>query len=326
MAQVLTSADIDQTILLEKPVAVLGYGSQGRAQALNLRDSGVDVRVGLRDGAPSAERARDDGMRVVDVPTAVAEATLVAMLIPDTAAPAVFREWVAPDLARGDAVLFAHGFNVHYSTVDIPATVDVIMVAPKAPGHAVRTTFADGHGVPCLTAVSQDFTGQATELANAYADAIGGGRAGILATTFAEETETDLFGEQSVLVGGVTGLIRTAFEVLVDAGYQPESAYFECAHELKLVVDLIYEHGLAGMYRFISDTAEFGDYHTANRPVWSQVRAHFTGLLQEIQDGRFARTWIAEDESGRAMFLAARKAAAGHPIEEVGERLRGLTR
>ncbi|HET6499928.1 MAG TPA: ketol-acid reductoisomerase [Amycolatopsis sp.] len=326
MAEVLTSANIDQSVLWNKPIAVLGYGSQGRAHALNLRDSGVDVRIGLRAGAPTAERAREDGMRVVEVGVAVGEAALIAMLVPDTAAPAVFRDWVAPHLVRGDAVLFAHGFNVQYSTVDIPDFVDVIMVAPKAPGHAVRTTFNDGHGVPCLTAVWQDATGRAGELANAYADAIGAGRAGILATTFAEETETDLFGEQAVLVGGITGLIRTAFDVLVDAGYQPESAYFECLHELKLVVDLIHEHGLAGMYRFISDTAEFGDYHTAGQPVWGQVRAHMAGLLSEIRDGRFARTWLAEDAAGRPAFLAARKAAADHAIERVGERLRRLTR
>jgi ketol-acid reductoisomerase len=311
-------------VLATRKVGVIGYGSQGRAQALNLRDSGVDVRIGLRPGSPTAKQAQEDGVRVTTVAGAAAEADVVVLLIPDTEQPAVFADEICAALRPDDLVLFAHGFNIRYGRLLPPPDVDVAMVAPKAPGHAVRATYTAGRGVPCLAAVHQDVTGDAWHITGAYADAIGGGRAGILRTTFAEETETDLFGEQAVLVGGLTGLIRTSFEVLVEAGYQPESAYFECVHELKLVVDLVHEHGLAGMREFISDTAEFGDYVVASRPIWAEVRRHMAVLLDGIRDGTFAEQWVAEDRNGRPTFRAARAAAEQHPLEAVGRTLREL--
>ncbi|CAL9396657.1 ketol-acid reductoisomerase [Streptomyces lavenduligriseus] len=314
----------DRAALRTRRVAVLGYGSQGRAQALNLRDSGIDVVIGLRPGSAGASRAAEDGLRVRTVAEAVAGADLVAVLVPDTAQPALYEEEIRPALAPGALLLFAHGFNVHYRRITAPEGVDVAMVAPKAPGHAVRSTYTEGRGVPCLVAVEQDATGDAWSLARAYGDAIGGGKAGLLPTTFAEETETDLFGEQAVLVGGVTGLVKTAYETLVDAGYQPESAYFECVQELKLVVDLIHDHGIAGMRTFISDTAEYGDYWTADRPVWAAVRKHMNELLADIRSGAFAAQWVSEDERGRPAFAAARAEAAAHPAEAVGSRLRKL--
>jgi len=324
MANVYYEKDADRSLIAGRKVAVIGYGSQGHAHALNLKDSGIDVCVGLRDGSSSKAKAEAAGLTVRSIADAAAEADLVMLLGPDTEHKAIFGDHIAPHLAEGDAVFVAHGFSVRFGQVEAPAGVDVALVAPKGPGHLVRRTYTEGGGVPCLIAVAQDATGRAHGLALAYADAIGGARAGVLETSFEEETETDLFGEQVVLCGGLTALVQAGFETLVDAGYQPESAYFECLHELKLIVDLMYEQGIAGMRYSVSDTAEYGDLTRGPRVINEAVRAEMRTILDEIQTGKFAEEWIAESTSGRPNFSALRQAGRDHPIEKVGAELRGM--
>ncbi len=321
MATILRDGDLG---LLSGKVAVIGYGSQGHAHALNLRDSGVQVEVGLREGSPSWGEAEAAGLAVRTVPEAVAGAQLVSILLPDQVQPQVYDEHIAPSLAVGAAVLFAHGFNVLYERVAPAAGHDVIMVAPKGPGHVVRRLFTEGYGTPALIAVAQDASGGARALALAYAVGIGAGRAGILETTFKEETETDLFGEQAVLCGGTAELVRAGFETLVAAGYQPEIAYYECLHELKLIVDLIWEGGLAGMRWSISDTAEFGDYTRGKRVIDGHVREEMRAILEDIQSGAFAREWIEDMDNGEARLKAMRAEAAASQLETVGKELRSL--
>jgi ketol-acid reductoisomerase len=324
MANVLYEKDADASLIAGRKVAIIGYGSQGHAHALNLRDSGVDVRVGLRDGSSSKAKAEAAGLRVVPIDQAAAEADVIMILLPDTEQKSVYDAAIAPNLNDGDALLFAHGFNIRFGRITPPAGVDVAMVAPKGPGHLVRRTYEEGGGVPCLVAVSQDATGKAHALALSYANAIGGTRAGVLDTTFEEETETDLFGEQVVLCGGLTALIKAGFETLVEAGYQPESAYFECLHEVKLIVDLMYENGIAGMRYSISDTAEYGDVTRGPRIVNEATKAEMKKILGEIQSGKFAEEWIAENESGRKNFQRLRDADRDHPVEKVGRELRAM--
>jgi ketol-acid reductoisomerase len=324
MANVYYEKDADRSLIADRRVAVIGYGSQGHAHALNLKDSGIDVRVGLRDGSSSKAKAEAAGLTVRSIADAAAEADVVMLLGPDTEHKAIFTEHIAPNLADGDALFVAHGFSVRFGQVQAPAGVDVALVAPKGPGHLVRRTYTEGGGVPCLIAVAQDASGHAHGLALAYADAIGGARAGVLETTFEEETETDLFGEQVVLCGGLTALVQAGFETLVEAGYQPESAYFECLHELKLIIDLMYEQGIAGMRYSVSDTAEYGDLTRGPRVINDAVRAEMRAILDEIQSGRFADEWIAESESGRPNFSALRQAGRDHPIEKVGAELRSM--
>jgi len=324
MAKIYYESDADLSPLEGKTIAVIGYGSQGHAHALNLADSGLRVVVGLREGGASWERAKQAGLEVLPVPEAAKTADLIALLIPDQAQPKVFRERIAPHLSPGKALLFAHGFNVHYGQIVPPEGVDVVMVAPKAPGHRVREVFLAGQGTPALLAVHQDATGQAKELALAYAKGIGCTRAGVIETSFAEETETDLFGEQAVLCGGVSALIKAAFETLVEAGYQPEIAYFECLHELKLIVDLIQQGGLTYMRHSISDTAEYGDYVAGPRIVTEETRATMRKILREVQDGTHAKSWILENLAGRPFFQAMREKERAHPIEQVGRRLRRM--
>src|SRR3954466_16148131 len=316
--------DADLDVIRGRKVAVLGYGSQGHAHALSLRDSGVDVRIGLPEASKSRAAAEAEGLRVLTPYDACAEADLVMVLAPDTAQRTLYTESIAPNLSDGDALFFAHGFNIRFDYIKPPANVDVAMVAPKGPGHLVRRQYVEGRGVPCLVAVEQDATGNALALALSYAKGIGGTRAGTLQTTFTEETETDLFGEQAVLCGGASALVQAGFETLVEAGYQPEVAYFECLHELKLIVDLMYEGGLAKMRWSISDTAEFGDYSRGPRIVNDSTKQEMKRILAEIQDGSFAKEWVAEDEAGRPQYTKYREEAAAHPIEEVGGRLRGL--
>ncbi len=324
MANVYYERDADPGLIAGRKVAIIGYGSQGHAHALNLRDSGVDVRVGLRDGSSSRAKAEAAGLRVTPTDQAAEEADLIMMLAPDTEQQAIYEAAVAPSLKHGDAVFFAHGFNIRFGLIKPPPGVDVAMVAPKGPGHLVRRTFEGGGGVPALIAVDQDATGKARELALSYANAIGATRAGVLDTTFAEETETDLFGEQVVLCGGLTSLIMAGFETLVNAGYQPESAYFECLHEVKLIVDLMYENGIAGMRYSISDTAEYGDLTRGPRIINDGVKAEMHKILGEIQDGTFANEWIAENRSGRPNFNRLREAGRQHPVEQVGKELRAM--
>jgi ketol-acid reductoisomerase len=310
--------------LLSGKVAILGFGSQGHAHALNLHESGVDVMVGLRPDSSSREAAEEAGLTVGTVAEAVKGAQVVAFLLPDQVQKRVYEEDVAPNLADGAALVFAHGFNVHYGRIQAPAGHDVLMVAPKGPGHVVRRLFTEGLGTPAVVAVAQDASGQALELALAYGTALGAGRAGMIETTFAEETETDLFGEQAVLCGGTAELIRAGFETLVEAGYQPEVAYYECLHELKLIVDLIWEGGLSHMRWSISDTAEYGDFTRGNRVIDDHVRAKMREVLGEIQDGTFAREWIAEMDSGEKNLDQLRAAARERQIEQVGLELRSL--
>jgi ketol-acid reductoisomerase len=321
MATIYREGNVD---LLSGKVAVLGYGSQGHAHALNLRDSGLEVEVGLREDSPSRQAAEDAGLAVGTVAEAVRGAQLVAILLPDQAQPRVYEGDVSPNLAPDAAVLFAHGFNVHYGRIAPAAGHDVVMVAPKGPGHIVRRLFEQGLGTPALVAVAQNASGQAFDLALAYGAAIGAGRAGMIETTFAEETETDLFGEQAVLCGGVTELIRAGFETLVEAGYQPEIAYYECLHELKLIVDLIWEGGLSHMRYSISDTAEYGDLTRGSVVIDDHVRATMSKLLEDVRAGVFAREWIAEMDAGEPRLAELRAQASSQLLEEVGRELRGL--
>ncbi|MEM9455087.1 MAG: ketol-acid reductoisomerase [Myxococcota bacterium] len=314
--------DVDGSVFEGRRVAVVGYGSQGRAHALNLRDSGVDTVVGLRPEGSSWRQAQEDGWSPMTPADAVAEADLVAMLIPDMAQPAVFEEVVASRLRPGAALLFAHGFNVHYDQINAPDHCDVLLVAPKGPGDLVRRQYTEGRGVPCLLAVEQDATGKGQARALAYADGIGGTRAGVLQTTFAEETETDLFGEQAVLCGGASELVVRGFETLVEAGYQPEVAYFECLHELKLIVDLLHEGGLAKMHQFVSETAKYGDLTRGHRVVDDSASQRMREVLQEVRDGTFAREWIQENRTGKPQYNRLLAQDLEHPIESVGRRLR----
>ena len=320
--RVYDQADADRTLLGGRTVAVIGYGSQGHAHAQNLRDSGVDVVVGLRPGSPSRRQAEADGLRVETIADATRQAHTVMILIPDQDQPRVYEEHIAPSLKADATLMFAHGFNIHYETMDPPQGVDVSLVAPKSPGELLRKEFQAGRGVPALVAVHRDASGQAFQRALAYADAIGATRAGVLETTFAAETETDLFGEQAVLCGGVSALIKAGFETLVEAGYAPELAYFECLHELKLIVDLIYARGLTGMRKGVSDTAEFGDYVSGERVVGQESRKAMKEILGEVQNGSFARRWIQEASTGKETFLLRRSGDETHPIEAVGESLR----
>ena len=324
MATLYYEKDADRSLIASRKVAVIGYGSQGHAHALNLSDSGVDVRVGLREGSSSWPKAEAAGLRVTTVAEAASEADLVMVLLPDTEQAAVYEAEIAPQLREGDALFFAHGFNIRFGLIAPPPGVDVGMVAPKGPGHLVRRTFAEGGGVPSLIAVAADPSGKAMALSLSYADALGATRAGVLETTFEEETETDLFGEQVVLCGGVTALVMSAFETLVEAGYQPESAYFECLHELKLIVDLMYEQGVSGMRFSVSDTAEYGDMTRGPRIIDDHVRAEMKVILEEIRDGSFAKEWVAENRAGRPRFAALREQGRNHPIEKVGTELRAM--
>jgi ketol-acid reductoisomerase len=316
--------DADLGIIAAKTVAIIGYGSQGHAHANNLRDSGVDVVVGLREDSSSRPKAVNAGLQVDTVANAVASADVVMMLVPDELAADLYASEVADHLKPGAALAFAHGFNVHFGFITPNANNDVIMIAPKGPGHLVRSTYTEGGGVPCLIAVSQDASGAARDIALSYASAVGGGRAGIIETTYKEETETDLFGEQSVLCGGLTSLIQAGFETLVEAGYAPEMAYFECLHETKLIVDLIYEGGIANMRYSISNTAEYGDVTRGPRVITPAVKAEMKKILGEIQSGEFAREWMEESRSGGAKFQSLRQAGREHDIEAVGERLRAM--
>ncbi|WP_163183602.1 ketol-acid reductoisomerase [Neobacillus sedimentimangrovi] len=323
MAKVLYNGDIQEEVLQGKKIAIIGYGSQGHAHALNLKESGFDVVVGLRPGK-SWDKAVEDGVQVTTVAEATAQADVVMVLLPDELQPKVYEESIKPNLKAGDALVFAHGFNIHFNQIVPPADVDVFLVAPKGPGHLVRRTFTEGAGVPALYAVYQDYTGQAKDLALAYAKGIGSARAGVLQTTFQEETETDLFGEQAVLCGGTTALIKAGFETLVEAGYQPEVAYFECLHELKLIVDLLYEGGLEYMRYSISDTAQWGDFVSGPRVVNEETKARMKEVLKDIQTGAFAKGWILENQANRPQFNAINRAENNHPIEVVGRELRAL--
>jgi len=324
MARMYYDADANLDLLAGKTVAIIGYGSQGHAHALNLKDSGMNVIVGLYPGSKSAEKAKQAGLEVHNVADAAKAADFIMILLPDEVQRTVYKDEIEPNLTEGKVLAFAHGFNIHFGQVVPPENVDVVMVAPKGPGHLVRRTYEQGEGVPALFAVYQDASGQARDRAMAYAKGIGGTRAGVLETTFREETETDLFGEQAVLCGGLSALIKAGFETLVNAGYQPELAYFECLHEVKLIVDLVVEGGLAKMRDSISNTAEYGDYTRGPRIVNDQTRAEMKKVLQEIQSGQFAREFVLENQSGKAGFTAMRRQEAEHPIEEVGKDLRAM--
>jgi ketol-acid reductoisomerase len=324
VAELFYDADADLSIIQNRVVAVMGYGSQGHAHSLSLRDSGVDVRVGLSPNSKSRAKAEEEGLRVVDPATAAAEADLIMMTVPDPVQKKLYAEAIAPNLQEGDALFFAHGFNIRFGYVNPPATVDVCMVAPKGPGHLVRREYVAGRGVPAIVAVEQDFTGQAWPLALSYAKAIGSLRAGGIKTTFTEETETDLFGEQAVLCGGASQLVMYGFETLVEAGYQPEVAYFECLHELKLIVDLMYEGGIAKQRWSVSDTAEYGDYVSGPRVIDERVKENMKAVLADVQNGSFAARFMADQEAGGPEFKALRAKGEAHPIEDTGRELRGL--
>ena len=324
MARMYYDADANLDLLAGKTIAIIGYGSQGHAHALNLKDSGMNVIIGLYPGSKSAAKAQESGLAVKNVADAAAAADFIMILLPDEVQKTVYKEEIEPNLKAGKVLAFAHGFNIHYGQIVPPSEVDVVMVAPKGPGHLVRRTYEQGQGVPALFAVYQDASGQARDLAMAYAKGIGGTRGGILETTFREETETDLFGEQVVLCGGLSALIKAGFETLVNAGYQPELAYFECLHEVKLIVDLIVEGGLAKMRDSISNTAEYGDLTRGPRIVTDSTRAEMKKVLSEIQSGQFAREFVLENQSGKAGFTAMRRQEAEHPIEEVGKDLRAM--
>src|SRR5664279_3558165 len=323
MATLYYDKDADITLLNGKTIAVIGYGSQGHAHALNAKDSGCKVIVGLHAGSKSRAKAEADGLKVMSVADATKAADIVMILTPDTMQAKIYADSIAPNLKSGSMLMFGHGFNIHYGTIKAPADIDVTMIAPKAPGHRVREVFKEGAGTPMLIAVQQDATGNAKKLALAYAKAIGGTRAGVIETTFKEETETDLFGEQTVLCGGVTALVRAGFETLVKAGYQPEIAYFECMHELKLIVDLMYQGGLSYMWYSVSDTAEYGGY-TIGDQVEEQVKEFYAGVLADIQSGKFAREWIAENANGRPNFIPRRHREHDLMLEQVGAQLRDM--
>jgi ketol-acid reductoisomerase len=322
MAKMYYAEDCSKALLKGKTIAVIGYGSQGHAHARNLADSGYTVVVGLYDGSKSKETAARDGLRVLNADEATKLADVVILLVNDEKQPALYKQSVEKNLRDGAALCFAHGFNIHYGQIVPPKNVDVIMIAPKGPGHTVRSQFEEGRGVPCLIAVEQDYTGHAKETALANAEGIGGARACVLETTFKEETETDLFGEQAVLCGGVTALMKAGFETLTEAGYQPESAYFECIHEMKLIIDLVVAQGLSFMRYSISDTAEYGDYMTGRRIITDETKKEMKKVLSEIQDGAFARSWILENQANRPHFNAMRRLEAEHPVEAVGRELR----
>lgn len=322
MATLYYEKDCDLSLLKGKTVAVIGYGSQGHAHALNLRDSGVNVVVGLYEGSKSMQTARDAGLKAMVTAEAVKAADVVMILVNDEKQPALYEKDIAPNLKSGAALAFAHGFNIHFGQVVPPKDVDVIMIAPKGPGHTVRSQYQEGKGVPCLVAVNQDASGMAHDIALAYAMGIGGARGGVLETTFREETETDLFGEQAVLCGGVTELMKAGFDTLVEAGYQPESAYFECLHEMKLIIDLVVQGGLSYMRYSISDTAEYGDYKTGKRIITEDTRKEMKKILGEIRDGTFAREWILENKANRPYFNASRQQERDHLIESTGAELR----
>jgi ketol-acid reductoisomerase len=324
MAQIYYDKDVNPALIREKKVAVIGFGSQGHAHALNMRDNGVQVQVGLRLGSKSRRKAEEAGLTVLDIEAAAAWADTIMLLAPDTEQPAIYAQYLAPQLIPGKTLMFAHGFNIRYGTIAPPDFIDVSMVAPKAPGHRVREIFMEGGGTPALLAVQQDASGQAKANALSYAYAIGATRAGVLETTFSEETETDLFGEQAVLCGGVTALVKAAFETLVEAGYQPELAYFECLHELKLIVDLMYRGGMNYMRYSVSDTAEHGDYTAGPKIVTEETKYAMSQLLQDIQDGTYARGWIEENRKGRPWFNEQRRKEQDHLIEKVGADLRQM--
>lgn len=324
MSKIYYQADCDINVLKDKTVAIIGYGSQGHAHALNLRESGVKVIIGLHEGGKSWPKAVEAGFEVYSVAEATKRADIVMLLINDEKQAKVYKESIEANLKEGAALAFAHGFNIHFKQIVPPANVDVFMIAPKGPGHTVRSEFQEGKGVPCLVAIEQDYTGKALPVALAYAAGIGGARAGVLETTFKCETETDLFGEQAVLCGGVTALMKAGFETLVEAGYDPKNAYFECVHEMKLIVDLIYKGGFSMMRYSVSDTAEFGDYETGDRIITDATKAEMKKVLKEIQDGTFAKKWIAENENGRPSFNAKRAQAASSQLEEVGKEIRAM--
>jgi len=324
MAKIYYDKDTNPELIKAKKVAIIGYGSQGHAHALNLKENGVDVCVGLRPGSKSQLKAEATGLKVQPVDEAVAWADVIMVLAPDTAQPEIYEKHIVPNLVSGKTLMFAHGFNIRYGTISPPAGVDVSMVAPKAPGHRVREVFTEGGGTPCLLAIYQDASGKAKELALSYAWGIGGARAGVLETTFAEETETDLFGEQAVLCGGVTALIKAGFETLVEAGYQPELAYFEVLHELKLIVDLMYSGGINYMRYSVSDTAEHGDYSAGERLITEETKHEMSQILKEIQDGTYAENWINENKNGRPWFNKQRRLGQDHLIEQVGAELREM--
>ncbi|GKU26401.1 ketol-acid reductoisomerase [Clostridium folliculivorans] len=324
MVKMYYEKDGDLSLLKNKKVAVIGYGSQGHAHALNLHESGVDVTVGLYNGSKSLEKAQAAGLKVATVKEATENCDVIMILVPDEKQAKLYKEEIEPALTEGKALVFAHGFNIHYGQIVPPAFVDVFMVAPKGPGHMVRRTYTEGSGVPCLIAVQQDYSGKAKDYALAYTIGIGGARAGVLETTFKDETETDLFGEQAVLCGGVTELIKAGFDTLVEAGYSPENAYFECLHEMKLIVDLMYQGGMSTMRYSISDTAEYGDYVTGTKIVTEDTRKAMRDVLKDIQDGTFARNWLVENAVNRPYFNAKRRMEKEHPIEKVGKELRGM--
>ena len=324
MAKMFYEKDTNLGLLQGKKVAVIGFGSQGHAHALNLHESGVDVIVGLYEGSKSWNKAKEAGLEVTTTSEAAKNADIIIILVPDEKQAKLYREEIEPYLEDGNALVFAHGFNIHFKQIVPPSNVDVFMIAPKGPGHMVRRTYTEGSGVPCLIAVEQDYSGKAKDLALAYANGIGGARAGVLETTFKDETETDLFGEQAVLCGGVTALIKAGFETLVEAGYAPENAYFECMHEMKLIVDLMYQGGMAAMRYSISDTAEYGDYVTGSRIITDETKKEMKQVLTEIQDGTFAKKWLLENQVGRPTFNAMRRMEAEHPIEKVGKELREM--
>lgn len=324
MAKIYYDRDADLELLKGRKIAIIGYGSQGHAHALNLRDSGLEVVVGLREGSRSAARAREAGLEVLPTAEAAKVGEVVMILVPDQNQREVYYQEIRPNLKENNVLCFAHGFNIHFHQIVPELNVDVIMIAPKAPGHLMRRVFEEGGGVPALVAVYQDHTGTALKTALAYARALGSTRAGVIETTFREETETDLFGEQAVLCGGTTELIRAGFDTLVEAGYQPELAYFECLHELKLIVDLIYEHGITGMRYSVSDTAEFGDMVVGKRIITEETRREMKKILAEVQSGEFARTWILENQANRPVYHAIREKEANHPIEVVGKKLRSM--
>ena len=324
MATIFYDQDADIGLLRDKLIAIIGYGSQGHAHALNLKDSGMNVVVGLHEGSKSAARAQEAGLQVVSVDQAGADADIIMMLVPDQTAKQVYDQSLAKHMQPGKTIMWAHGFNVHFNQVVAPKDVDVSMIAPKAPGHMVRQVFTEGSGTPCLIAIDQDASGRARDNALAYSKGIGGTRAGTLLTTFKEETETDLFGEQVVLCGGISALMEAAYELLVEAGYQPESAYFECLHEMKLIVDLMYSGGLSYMRYSVSDTAEYGDYSRGPRIINDAVRDEMKRILKEIQSGQFAKEWVLENQAGRPSFLSMRRMHAEHPIEQVGKELRSM--